>query len=434
MPSPRARVRSYFRATFQSLQARNYRLYFTGQTISVMGTWMQKVSQAWLVLELTNSGLLLGLTAAVQQLPSLLLTPWGGLLADRADKRRILLCTQTLAIGPAVCLCILTATHSASIWIVLLLALVLGSIEAIDKPTRHTFVPEMVGRDHITNAVTLNNIVQNSGKVMGPAVGGILITSIGLPAAFLINAGSFLAVIYGLLRMDAAKLSRPVAATRQRGQLREGLVYVWQRPRLLGPLMLMATTGVLAYNFNVVIPLLGKQTFYGNASTVGYMYMAMGLGAVVGAFAMAGRLVATMRRLILGGLGFALALTLTGLAPTLPIALGLLFVLGSSSVSFRAVATSLLQLLSAPAMRGRVISLLVVALAGTTPVGGPLIGWVGQAFGARVAFCIAGISTAMAAVGSQFYTARRGELIESAHASALTPSEESELAEPLTDD
>ena len=177
------RVRGYLHATFESLGTRNYpERYFTGQSISVMGTWMQKVSQAWLVLELTNSGVVLGLTTAIQQLPSLLLTPWGRLLADRADKRKILLCTQTLAILPALCLGVLTLTGTARIWIVLVLALVLGCIEAMDKPTRHTFVVEMVGRDHLTNAVALNNIVQNAGKVVGPAVAGILITALGLPS------------------------------------------------------------------------------------------------------------------------------------------------------------------------------------------------------------------------------------------------------------
>jgi MFS family permease len=403
----RARVRAYLHATFSSLGTRNYRLYFAGQSISVMGTWMQKVSQAWLVLELTDSGIVLGLTTAIQQLPSLLLTPWGGLLADRADKRKILLCTQALAILPALCLGTLTATHSVRIWIVLVLALALGCIEAMDKPTRHTFVVEMVGRDHLTNAVALNNIVQNAGKVVGPAVAGILITTLGLPWAFFINAASFLTVIVGLLRMDTSKLSRPVPAPPRRGQLREGLGYVRGRPHLLGPLVLMAVTGTLGYNFNVVIPLLGKQTFGGDASTVGYMYTAMGLGAIVGAFALASTLKATVGRLLLGGMGFAVVLTATGLAPTLLITLGLLFVLGSSSVSFRSVATSLLQLNSAPAMRGRVVSLLVVAIGGTTPIGGPLVGWIGEEWSARVAFVIGGVSTALAVLGTRLYLARR---------------------------
>lgn len=403
----RARVRAYLHATFESLGTRNYRLYFAGQSISVMGTWMQKVSQAWLILELTNSGVVLGLTTAIQQLPSLLLTPWGGLVADRIDKRKILLWTQTLAILPALCLGVLTLTGSTPVWIVLVLALVLGSVEAMDKPTRHTFVVEMVGRDHLTNAVALNSIVQNAGKVVGPAVAGILITTLGLPWAFFLNAVSFLTVIVGLLRMDTTTLTRPVPAPPRRGQLREGLGYVRDRPLLLGPLMLMAVTGTLGYNFNVVIPLLGAQTFGGNASTVGYLYTAMGTGAIVGAFALAGTLRATVRRLLLGGAGFAAVLTAAGLAPTLWSTLVLMFVLGSSSVSFRAVATSLLQLNSAPAMRGRVISLLVVAIGGTTTVGGPLIGWIGEVWSARVALVFGGVSTALAVAGTQLYLGRR---------------------------
>jgi MFS family permease len=418
---PAARVRGYLHATFESLGTRNYRLYFAGQSISVMGTWMQKVSQAWLVLELTNSGVVLGLTTAIQQLPSLLLTPWGGLLADRVDKRKILLWTQALAILPALCLGALTLTHHARIWIVLLLALVLGSIEAMDKPTRHTFVVEMVGRDHLTNAIALNNIVQNAGKVVGPAVGGILITTLGLPWAFFLNAASFLTVLFGLSRMDTTKLTRPVPAPPRRGQLREGFGYVRGRPQLFGPLVLMAITGTLAYNFNVVIPLLGAQTFGGNASTVGYLYAAMGVGAIVGAFALASTMRATNRRLLLGGLGFAVLLTATGLAPTLPTALVLLFFLGSSSVSFRSVATSLLQLNSAPAMRGRVVSLLVVAVAGTTPLGGPLVGWIGEMWSARVAFVIGGVSTAIAVAGTRVYLARRAAPEQSAAGDERAP-------------
>ena len=221
---------------------------------------------------------------------------------------------------------------------------------------------------------------------------------------------SFLTVIVGLLRMDTAALSRPVPAPPRRGQLREGLGYVRGRPQLLGPLVLMAVTGTLGYNFNVVIPLLGAQTFGGDASTVGYLYTAMGIGAILGAFALASTLRATAKRLLLGGLGFAVLLTATGAAPTLLVALALLFLLGSSSASFRSVATSLLQLNSAPAMRGRVISLLVVAIAGTTPIGGPLIGWVGELWSARVAFVIGGVSTALAVLGTRLYLARRPAL------------------------
>ena len=400
-------MRSYLSATFESLRYRNYRRYIVGQGVSVIGTWMQKVAQAWLVLELTDSGTLLGVTAALQQLPTLVLTPWGGLLADRVDKRKILLCTQTAAAVPALILGILTLSGHVTIWIVFILAVVLGIIEAIDKPARMTFVSDIVDPKHITNAVTLNNIVQNMGKVVGPALAGIMIATVGLGYSFLANSASFIAVLSGLWLIRPEFQQKSTRAERSKGQLIEGVRYVRHRRDLFGPLILMTITGMLAYNWQVVLPLLARDTFDGDAQVAGLMFTAMGIGAVVGGLAVAGSLKATSGRLVATGLIFALIMIGAALAPTLIFALIMLSALGAASVSFRALATSLMQLRAAPAMRGRVVSLLIIATNGTTPIGGPLIGWISQEYGARSALILGGVTTALAAGATFTYMTRK---------------------------
>ena len=223
-------MKGYLAATFASLRTRNYRLFFIGQSVSVTGTWMQKLAQGWLVLELTNSGAWLGITLAVQQLPTLVLTPWGGVLADRYSKRTILICTATASIIPAVMLGVLTLTHHIDIAIVLGLALLGGIIDAFEKPARQSFPSEMVGHEQLTNAVMLNNVMQDTGKVLGPAIAGVLIAAAGLPSTFLINAASFLPVIVGLLLMRTDKLATPKHEGTGTGQLRAGLTYVRATP------------------------------------------------------------------------------------------------------------------------------------------------------------------------------------------------------------
>lgn len=399
-------MRRYLQSTFGSLRYRNYRLYFTGQAVSLAGTWMQKVAQAWLVLELTGSGTLLGITAALQQLPTLLLTPWAGLLADRVDKRKILLWTQSSAAVPAILLGGLTATEHITLWMVLSLALTLGTIEALDKPARHSFVIEMVGPGQVTNAVTLNSIVVNASRVSGPAAAGILINTVGLGPTFIINAATFLAIVLALALIRADELERTPPTPRRRGQLREGLRYVRHQPHLLAPLALMTVAGLLVYEWTVTIPLFAHQTFEGGAQVVGFMFAALGAGAVVGGLAVAGTLVATTVRLVGTGLVFSLILLLTAAAPTVTLAYVLLFFVGVASIAFRTVATSLVQLGSDPQVRGRVMALLIVAFTGTTPIGGPLLGWIAEAFSARTVLVIGGTATAIAAGLTLLYLTR----------------------------
>jgi MFS family permease len=396
----------YLSRSFASLRNRDYRIYAAGQSISVTGTWMQKVAQVLLVLDLTHSGTLLGVTAALHLLPTLLLAPWGGLLADRVDKRRILLWTQGLSAVPATVLGVLTLTGTATIEVVFALALALGCIDAMDKPARHTFVNDLVAPEDLTNAVGLNNIVQNAGKVVGPAVAGIVIAAFGLPWGFFINAASFLAVLAALTLIRPGYVVPRPTGPRERGQLREGLRYARSRPDLFAALVLMSVSGLLAYNWTVVLPLLARDTFDAGPAAVGLTFTVMGAGGVIGGLALAGTLRATRGRLVLWALAFAAMIAAVAFSPTLEVAFVFLFALGTSSVLFRTLVGSMLQLRADPAMRGRVISLFVLATGGTTPLGAPLIGWICESFGVRTALAIASTATAAAALWAFRYMRR----------------------------
>jgi MFS family permease len=413
-------VRNYLTATFISLHTRNYRLYFIGQSVSLAGTWMQKMAQAWLVLELTNSGAWLGITLAAQQLPLLLLAPWGGLLADRMSKRSILIVTATAAMLPSILLGVLTLSHHMNVGLVLGLALIGGLIDALDKPARQSFPSEMVSAPHLTNAVMLNNIVQDTGKVVGPAVAGVLIAAVGLPYTFFLNALSFVAVIVGLLLMRPGELSVSDPIARGAGQLRAGLTYVRNTPKLLIPLALLASVGLVAYNFQLLLALLGRETFHGDARTVGYLLGALGAGSVIGGLALAGVLQATIGRIVGAALVLAVLFVATGLSPTLAVGFGLVFALGAGSVLFKALASTWLQLTAAPEMRGRVLALLVVSIGGTTPIGAPVMGWLAEQFGTRATFVLAGVLTAAAATVAYVYLRRTVAVSEDFHHSSLS--------------
>ena len=385
--------------TFRSLGVRNYRLYFVGQIVSMSGTWMQSVAQAWLVLELTGSGVALGAVTALQFLPTLVLGSWGGLIADRVDKRKLLVWTQSASAALALVLGLLTVTHVVTLWMVYALALGLGLVTMIDMPTRQTFVMEMVGREHVTNAVSLNGVIVNASRIVGPAVAGALIATVGVGICFLVNAGSYVAVIAGLVMMRAGELQRAKITTRRRGQLRAGLRYVWQTPELRIPLLLMAVVGAVAYNFSVVLPLMVRFAFHAGAGAFGVLFSVMGAGAVVGGLAVAAWGKAT--RLLLAGaaLGMGAFLALAAVAPTLGLELVAMLPIGVASTAFIAMSNSLLQLGAAPEMRGRVMGLFAVVFLGTTPIGGPLIGWIAEQLGPRAAMGFAaGVTAAAGAI------------------------------------
>ena len=392
----RRRLGSLGASTFRSLKVRNYRIYFTAQVISVSGTWMQTVAQAWLVLHLaapSEQGVDLGLVTALQFLPMLLFGTYGGLIADRLDKRRLLYVTQSSAGVLALALGLLTALGAVRLWQVFLLAGLLGFVNMVDNPARQTFVLEMVGRDDLPNAVSLNSVVMNSARVIGPAIGGLLIALVGLAVCFEVNAASYLAVVVGLSLMRRGELHRSEPVPRARGQLRQGLRYAWRTPALRDPLLLVAVVGTLAYNLQVVLALLAKLTFHGGAGTYSALTSLMGAGAVVGGLVVAGRNRPDTRRLTLVGMGFGVLILGVALSPSLPVALAVIFPMGALSIAFIATANATLQLRADPAMRGRIMALYAIGFLGTTPIGSPLVGWISQASSPRVALLVGALAT-----------------------------------------
>jgi len=388
------------RRTFSSLKVRNYRLYFIGQSISLCGSWMQAIGQSLLVLRLTGSGVALGLVTALQFTPVLLLAPYGGVLADRFSKRRILLITQSIAGLLALVLGTLVLTGSVRLWMVYLLALGLGLVNAVDNPTRQTFVHELVGRARLGNAVTLNSIIVNLSRVVGPAIAGVLIAQVGLAACFLINGVSFGAVLACLGMMRVRELTRAVPVKPAKGQLRAGFVYAWNTPVVRDVLIMMALVGTLTYEFSVTLPLLAHVTFAGPpsvvAGSVALLMSAMGAGAVVGGLVMAGRRTATMEALATGAFGFGAAMALVAVSPTLAWASVAMAVVGFFSVSFTSLTNTILQVVTAARMRGRVMALWAMAFLGMGVIGGPIIGWIGQYAGPRWSLAVGAVSAMVA--------------------------------------
>ena len=379
--------------TFSSLRVRNYRLFFYGQTVSVSGTWMQTVAQGWLVLDLRHSGTALGFVTAARFLPMMLFAPWGGLVADRVDKRRLLYLTQVLSGLLALVLSALVFTHRINIWLILVIALALGGVNVFDNPTRQSFIAEMVPPEELGNAVTLNSITVNLARVIGPAVAGLIIATLGLAPCFALNGASFAAVLISLAMMRPGELFPAPRVSRQPGQVRAGLRYVARSPELLVPLFMITVVGTLAWEFQVSLPLMAKYTYHGGAGTYGTMLAFMGAGAVLGGMRtarLAGRRAVTLAR---SSIAWGLAILAAALAPTLEIEYAVLLLVGYGSISFNSMAKTTLQLAAAPPMRGRVMALWSVAWLGSTPIGGPIVGWVGQSFGARWSLIIGGIPT-----------------------------------------
>ena len=376
-----------------SLRYRNYRLYFFGQLVSVMGTWMQTVAQSFLVLDLTHSGTDLGLVTAARFLPILVFGPAGGLFADRRNKRRILYVTQTLSGVLAAIFAILTGTHVIQMWLVYALALSLGFVNVFDNPARQAFISEMVPPEELPNAVTLNSVSMNLARVFGGAVGGVLSAVLGLALCFGCNAISFAAVIVSLALMNGALLypARPVK--RLPGQIRQGLRYVRETPELLIPLLMIALVGTLAWEFQVTLPLMASNVFGGGAGAYGVMASVMGVGAVGGGLISAGRARPRARALCVAAIGWGIAITAAAVAPTLPLELAALVFVGYGSITFNSYAKTTLQLAAEPAMRGRVMALWALAWQGSTPLGGPLVGWIAQEMGARWSLVAGGVPT-----------------------------------------
>jgi MFS family permease len=379
--------------TLISLRVRNYRMFFAAQLVNWTGTWVQWVAQGWLVLELTHSGFALGLVTALAWSPILVFGPWAGVIVDRFDKRRVLLFTNVASALGALVLGVATVTGIVTLWMVVSVALLLGFITALDNPSRQTFTLEMVGRERLTNAVSLNTATFTAARVLGPAIAGLLITTVGIGECFLFDSLSFIPITIVLLRMNRDELRPAEQIERKRGQVREGLRYVASVPVLRGLLTIMAVVGTLQFNFQLLLPLLAKQSFSGNAATLGLLGTMLGIGMLAGSLmnAALGRPVRSV--LLVGGLSLGAFTLLVAAAPTLWLAAVLMIPLGAASTSFLATINSTLQLSSSDRMRGRVMALYFVLFLGSTPIGAPVIGWIAETFTPRAALALGGVAT-----------------------------------------
>lgn len=383
--------------TFGSLRVRNFRLFVGGQLLSGTGTWMQGVAAPWLVLQLTHSGVALGIDSALQFLPILLFGAWGGVIADRFDNRRVQIATQAGYALVAATLWLLVWAGAVHVWMVYALSFASGLITAVDMPTRQSFYLEMVGPDELTNAMSLTTATFTGTRMIGPVIAGLVIAAGGAGAAatapvFLINAISYLAVLCALLAMRVGELHPRRLAARAKGQVREGIRYAWRTPALRLPLLLMATVFLFAYNFSVLLPLLAVRTFSGDAGTYGLMLALFGVGSLAGALFMAARSSRpNPRRLTLFALALGAVSIALSRAPSLPIADALMVPLGFIGIAFAITGNSTLQLTAASDMRGRVMALYTVAFLGSTPFGSFAAGWVGQHLSPRVGLGAGGI-------------------------------------------
>jgi MFS family permease len=396
------------RRSVSSLSVPNYRRYFVGQVISVSGNWMQLVAQMWLILNLPNSGVAVGLTAGLQFAPILLLGAWGGLIADRFSKRRVLMITQPLMALPALALWALVAAGTVEPWMVYALVLVRGTVNAFDNPARQSFVIELVGAERVVNAVSLNSVIVQSARIIGPAAAGGVIALAGVGPCFALNALSFAAMLIALQRMDVSELRPSPPAQRAPRELRAALRYVSASPGLWIPLGMMVIVGTLTFNFQVLLPLLASQTWHGTAATYALLTAAMAVGSVAGALASGARGRVSPRILVVAATAFGAVELLAAMAPSLPLQALALVPLGAVSVTFSAGVNSTMQLNVTPAMRGRVMGLYSIVFLGSTPIGAPLVGWLAEIAGPRAGMALGGSAAlAAAALATVAYRGKR---------------------------
>jgi MFS family permease len=390
-------IRKFGRTTFSSLEVRNYRLYFFGQSVSFSGTWMQGVAQGWLMLQLTGSGTELGSMMALQFLPLLLFGPWGGALVDRLDKRVIISVTNAAFAFVALVIGIAVALGVIQVWMLYASALLFGVIRIFDNPVRQSFVSEIVAPAYLKNAVSLNSVTMNLARAIGPTLAGILITTVGIASCFLFNALSYFAVILMVSRMRKEELLTP-SRSEERGHVLDGFTYVRSVPLIRQTLLLMAVIGTISYEFEVSLPILGQGVFHADASGYAALFVAFGIGAVIGGLFAASRRTVAPRHLIAFVFFFGVAIITAALMPTLALAVLMMAPVGFFSINLTSTANTMIQLAARPDMRGRVMALWSMAMVGSTAVGGPLIGFIGEHAGGRFGLIVGGIVAIAAAL------------------------------------
>lgn len=394
-----SRLATATHATFSSLWIRNFRLFFVGQLISQVGNWVTLVAQVLLVLKLTdNNGVAVGVLTACQFLPVLVLGAYGGLVADRSDKRRLLLRVQTLAMLQSFVLAALTFNGNPPLLAVYAVAMAGGVLTAFDNPARRAFVGELVPEEKVQNAVSLNSALMTSSRIVGPTLAGLLIATVGYGWCFALDGISYLAVLAALWMMRPADLRPSPVAKHADGQVRAGLRYVRSVPDLWVPLVMMAIVGTFAFNFSVVMPLFVKTTFGGTDTTFTLLFSVVSIGSLTGALIVAHRTSIRVHDVIVGAALFGTSMLAMAASPTLVLAFPLAVAIGFTSILFMTASTAIVQLRSAPEMRGRVLALQAIVFLGSTPIGGPILGAVCELFGARAGFLVGGVACMVAAL------------------------------------
>ena len=391
------RIRRAGRQTFRSLATPNYRTYLIGQIISASGSWIQQTALTWLVVQMTHgNGFAVGTVVALQFFPVLLGGAWAGVLADRLDKRRVLIATSVGAAISATLLGVLVLTGAIELWMVYALAACFGIATALDSPARRSFVTELVPDHHAANAVSLNSSVFTAARVIGPAIAAVLIATVGIGWCFVANAASFVAVIVALMVMDLHEIHPSEPVPRQPGQLTAGLRYVWAHSALRTTLLLTAIIGTLAFNFQVTVSLMASKVFDGNAITFASLLALMSVGALIASLYVAHREHVTIRFVTMAALGLGVCMIIAALTPSIIVFAIVLVPMGATSIAFLSAAGALSQSRAEPEYRGRVAALFAVAFLGSTPVGAPIVGGISQVFGPRAGLILGGVTALVA--------------------------------------
>jgi MFS family permease len=423
----RARLRGARQATFQSLHVPNFRKFFFGQLISQVGNWLTMIAEVLLVLKLTNkSGLAVGVLAACQFAPVLVLGAWAGLIADRSDKRKLLIIVQYIAMAQSAVLAALAFSGHPPVLAIDAVALVGGCTVAFDNPARRAFVVEMVGDEDVNNAVSLNSALMTSARVIGPAFAGLLVVVAGYGWCFTLDALSYIAVIVAFVTMNTSELRVPPVAVRAKAQVRAGLRYVRTVPDLWIPLAMMAVVGTLAFNFQVVMSLFVTKTFHGGVGTFTIFFSVTAIGSLMGALFTARRRSIETHDVIIASAGFGIAMVVLAASPNLAIAFPIGMAVGWTSIAFMTASTAIVQVRADAAMRGRVLALQAIVFLGSTPIGGPLLGAICDHYGARAGLIVGGVS----ALGAAFFgaVAVRRSRARHSHDGEITPSADLRVA------
>ncbi|MGB3412781.1 MAG: MFS transporter [Microthrixaceae bacterium] len=384
--------------TFASLKFRNFRLFFIGQTISQVGNWLTLIAQTLLVLKLTDSGTALGFLAAAQFAPILVLGAWAGVIADRSDKRKLLITTQALAMLQSFALAFIAFSDNPPVVGIFVIAFFGGLVTAFDNPSRRSFVVEMVPIEKVNNAVSLNSALMTGSRVVGPAVAGLLVATVGFGWTFIFDAVSYVAVIGGLVMMRPSELRPAPQLAKAKGQIREGLRYARSVPELWVPLVMMVLVGTFAFNFSVVFPVFVTKSLGGSDATFTLLFSWLSFGSLIGALAVARRSTSSVRLVALAALAFGVTMVMMAGAPIEALAFVVAPLLGAASIAFMTSSTAIVQTASDPSMRGRVLALQSMVFLGSTPIGGPIVGFITEHFGSRYALLVG--ATACVAAGA----------------------------------